>query len=112
MHEMSIALSIVDIASDICHKEQKSFATKIGLEIGQLSGIQYEALEFVWPLAVEGTVLERAETEIIKIKGEATCLECGHHFMVQHHFDNCPNCQSFLKEVTKGKELKVKYLEV
>ena len=112
MHEMSIALSIVDIATDICHQEQKSYASKIGLEIGQLSGIQYEALEFVWPIAVEGTVLEKAEKEIIKVKGEANCLECGHRFSVQHHYDNCPQCQSFLKEVTKGKELKVKYLEV
>lgn len=112
MHEMSIALSIVDIASDICLKEQKSSATKIGLEIGQLSGVQYEALEFVWPLAVEGTVLEKAEKEIIKVNGEATCLECGNHYAVQHHYDNCPKCQSFFKEVTKGKELRVKYLEV
>jgi hydrogenase nickel incorporation protein HypA/HybF len=112
MHEMSIALGIVDIATQTCKKAQKSKVTEIGLEIGTLAGIQLDALEFVWPLAVKNTVLENAERVIQRIQGEAICLECNHHYEVNQHYDCCPQCNSYFKDIIKGKELKVKYLEV
>jgi len=112
MHELSVALGIVDIATNECKKANKSFVSKIGLEIGNLAGIQLDALEFVWPVAVKNTVLENAERVIHKIKAEAICLECSERFPVSYHYDNCPKCGSYFKNVTKGSELKVKYLEV
>ena len=112
MHEMSIALGIVDIATKTCHQAQKGKVSEIGLEIGELSGVQYDALEFVWPLAVEGTVLEHADRIIDRVQGEAICLECKNVFSVDNHYDNCPKCKSYFKQITKGKELRVKYVEV
>ena len=109
---MSIALGIVDIANQTCEKAHKSCVTEIGLEIGTLAGIQLDALEFVWPLAVKGTVLENAEKIIQKTQGEAICLECNHFFEVNQHYDCCPKCNSYFKDIIKGKELRVKYLEV
>lgn len=112
MHEMSIALGIVDIATRSCEVAQRSAVSQIGLEIGPLSGVQIESLDFVWPLAVKGTVLEKAEKVIVRTKGEAKCLECRSSFPVQNHYDNCPECKSYFKEIVSGKELKVKYIEV
>jgi hydrogenase nickel incorporation protein HypA/HybF len=112
MHEMSIAVGIVNIATKSCQEAEKSAVTEIGLEIGELAGIEMDALEFIWPLAVEGTVLEHAKRVIKKTRGEAICLECAHVFPLENHHDVCPKCNSYFKKITKGKELKVNYLEV
>lgn len=110
MHELSIALGIVDIAEKEVRKANAKTVEEIILQIGTLSGIEPDALEFIWPSAVEGTVLEQARRNIQYIEGKARCLECDTTFPLQQAFDNCPACGSYFKEVLQGKELKVKSL--
>ena len=60
MHEMSVALGIVKIAEDETAKAKANRVDLIELEIGTLAGIELESLDFVWPVAVKDTVLEKA----------------------------------------------------
>ncbi len=53
MHELSIAMGIVDIAKNEAVKHQFSEIELIELEIGTLSGVEIESLNFAWPLAVK-----------------------------------------------------------
>ncbi len=108
MHEMSIALGIVNIANKACEEAQAARIDSITLEIGKLAGVQLESLYFVWPAAVEGTVLAGAERIIEEREGQALCLECDREFALQHHFDACPHCQGYFKKIIAGKELNVK----
>lgn len=112
MHEMSVALGIVDIATDTCQKKNKKEVLEIGIEIGNLAGIEMSSLEFIWPLAVEGTVLENAKRVIKRTKGLAKCMDCENEYEISKHYDNCPLCESYLKEILRGKELRVNYLEI
>ncbi|MFH6769927.1 hydrogenase maturation nickel metallochaperone HypA [Gaetbulibacter aquiaggeris] len=112
MHELSIALGIVDIAEKEIKKARKNKVEFIELEIGTLAGIEFDSLEFIWPVAVKNTVLEGAEKKINIIEAEAKCGECNHIFKVEKIYDSCPECNSYLKGIIKGKELRVKYLEV
>ena len=54
MHEMSIVLGIVKIAENEAQKAGVSSFTAIDLEIGNLSGVEWDALDFAWEAAVEG----------------------------------------------------------
>ncbi|MCA0132282.1 hydrogenase maturation nickel metallochaperone HypA [Winogradskyella alexanderae] len=112
MHELSIAMSIVRIAENEATKANASKVDLIELEIGTLAGIEFEALDFVWPSAVKDTKLEHAEKKINKINGEAKCNDCHTVFPIDDIIDNCPKCGSFSKTIIKGKELLVKSLEV
>ena len=112
MHEMSIALGIVRIAEDETRKAKAHKVARIELEIGTLAGIEFSSLDFVWPAAVRGTVLQEAERSIDRIQGKARCMDCDTQFEVAHLFDACPSCKSNLKELVRGKELRVKALEV
>jgi len=112
MHELSIALGIVDIAEKETQKAKAQKVELIELEIGTLAGIEFDSLDFVWPSAVKDTVLEHAEKRIHVIEGEAKCGDCQHIFKVKNIYDSCPKCNSFLKSIIKGKELLVKSLEV
>lgn len=112
MHELSIAMGIVKIAEDQTRKAGASRVEVIEMEIGELAGIAFDSLDFVWPVAVKDTVLEQAEKRIAVIRGEALCMDCHTRFGLQQLYEPCPKCSSNLKVIEKGKELRVKALEV
>jgi hydrogenase nickel incorporation protein HypA/HybF len=111
MHEMSIVLGIVKIAETEAIKAGVDGFAEIELEIGTLSGVQLEALNFAWQAAVSGSVLERAVKHIHTIQAKALCSDCQTTYDLHYIHDCCPQCGSFLKHVTQGKELRVKSLD-
>ena len=112
MHELSIVASIVDIASEHVSMRKAHSVEKIELEVGELAGIDWYALDFVWDVGVQSSVLENAEREIIRIPGEMKCLECAATFEADTLYSTCPHCNSYLNEVLRGKELRVKALTI
>ena len=46
MHELSIAASIVDYATDFANEHQAKSISRIEIEVGQLSGVITDSLEF------------------------------------------------------------------
>ncbi len=112
MHELSIAMGIVDIAKKEAVKHHFSEIELIELEIGTLSGVEIESFNFAWPLAVTGTVLEHAEKKIDLIRGKARCLDCDYDYDMENIFDPCPRCKSHFKDIYHGKELRVKAIVV
>ena len=82
------------------------------MEIGVLSGVEIDALDFIWESAVKDSVLEKAEKEISIIKGKGKCVDCDHEFEMENIYDSCPNCGSHFKGILQGKEMRVKALEV
>lgn len=112
MHELSIALGIVKIAEEEMTKAGSKQIEAIELEIGTLAGIEFESLDFVWPMAVKNTVLENAEKKIQIIQAQAKCIDCDAIYTIENMYDACPTCGSFFKTILQGKELRVKSLEV
>ncbi len=112
MHELSIALSIVETAEEEARKANAAVISKVEVEIGKMAGIENEALLFAWDSVIQGTMAQKSELVIHSIEGEAHCLECGKNFPVENYFAECPYCKSFRYQVTKGKELRVSSLTV
>ncbi len=112
MHELSIVQGIVDVAKKETQKHYGERVDVIYLEIGELAGIEFDSLEFAWPIACKGTVLESAIKKIHKIPGKGQCLECNQIFRMTKIYDSCPKCNSPFKRILSGKELKVKRLEI
>lgn len=112
MHELSVALGIVRIAEEEAAKVGAEKINGLELEIGTMAGIEFSSLDFVWPLAVKDTRLEKAERTTHIIKARAVCADCGNIFDVQQAYDACPSCRSFVKKIIQGKELKLKALYI
>jgi len=85
---------------------------RIELEIGTLAGIEWDALEFAWPVAVKGTVLAHADRYIDRIQAKARCCDCGCEYDVTQIFDPCPACGEWFSDLLQGQELRVKALTV
>jgi hydrogenase nickel incorporation protein HypA/HybF len=112
MHEFSIAMNIVDVATDHARKENVSSVRVIEIEVGELSGVVPDALEFCLEAAVKGSVLEGADRKLIRIPGKAKCRKCGHEFPVHDLYILCPECGSPAPEILEGSELRVRSLLV
>jgi hydrogenase nickel incorporation protein HypA/HybF len=112
MHELSIVMSIVDIAQEQARKADAHAIEEIELDIGTLAGVELDALEFAWPQGVKSTMLEHAVKKINRIEGKASCADCNNIFTIENYYDACPECGGHLISIMQGRELRVRSLVV
>ena len=112
MHELSIVLSIVEIAEKQAAAEQAHCIEEIELDIGCLSTVEMHAFDFAWQQAVRSTLLEKAKRTINHIDGQGKCMDCEAVFPMQQLYEPCPVCGDHFVTILKGKELRVKSLVI
>jgi hydrogenase nickel incorporation protein HypA/HybF len=108
MHELSIVMSIIDIAESEINKAGGGIAEEIELDIGRLSTIEMEAFDFAWKQSIKGTLLEDVKLHVNRIEGRSNCLDCEIEFSIENYYDSCPVCGGHFNQILQGKELKVK----
>ncbi|MBE9051524.1 hydrogenase maturation nickel metallochaperone HypA [Nostocales cyanobacterium LEGE 11386] len=108
MHELGITQNIVAIVSE---HAQGSKVRRVVLEIGLLSAILPDAIQFCFDICTQGTVLAGAILEIKEIPGLAQCRQCGAKVTLDKPFGIC-NCGSWQLDLITGEELKIKEIEI
>ncbi|HEX5635164.1 MAG TPA: hydrogenase maturation nickel metallochaperone HypA [Gemmatimonadales bacterium] len=112
MHEMSLAESIVQIVEETARQHGGRRVTSVRLEIGQLAGVELEALRFCFDAASRESVATGAALVIDQPTGRAWCMPCGGSVTVGSLVDPCPDCGSHQLQVTGGTELRVRDIEM
>ena len=107
MHELSIAHSILAIAEKAVPADTPGIISAVNLQIGELSGIETEALVFAFQAVRADTRLSGAELQIENVPGEAACQACGTVFHLPGFGEPCPTCHSYSLRITGGREMKV-----
>jgi len=112
MHELSIAISIVDTVIKQAAMASANRVSEVELEIGVLSGIEYESLEFSLGVAVKDTILEKTLFRIKRVEAVAECPACEHLYTPDGMFSHCPECNKQGIRLIQGTELQIKSLLV
>lgn len=113
MHEVSLALSIVDSAVNICREDGYSCIESIRVRIGRASGVLPEALSFAFDIAKADTIAHDAKLVIDIVPVGGSCNGCGNDFEVDDGYVlNCPLCGSGLFRINKGYEMEITEMEV
>lgn len=112
MHEMSLAEGVLQLIEDAARREKFSKVTVVWLEIGQLAGVEAEAMRFCFDAVTRGSVAEGAQLEIIAAPGAGWCMQCSATVALGETFGACPQCGTYQVQVTGGTEMRVKELEV
>lgn len=112
MHELSIAQALVDEVQLIMARERASEVVSVTVEIGTLSGVDHEALEFAFPLAVEGTGMADAHLVIRMTEAEVTCDECGQRSQPSLEAMRCQACGSERVRLTAGRDVVIRSVEL
>lgn len=113
MHELSIALSIIEGATEEAEKHDNATVEAVHLKLGKLSGVVKDALLFSWEIACQGTTLEHSRLEIEEIPIVAFCGNCRENKTIAT-INNliCPQCETPATEIISGRELQVTALEI
>lgn len=113
MHELNICLSLIRLLENQLteHHTNKNIK-KIWVEVGELAGIEMDALKFSFPIAASKSVAEKAILKIIPIAGCAWCNSCKNHIVIKTFFDSCVKCGCYDFRIIRGKELRILKIEV
>ncbi|HMV04728.1 MAG TPA: hydrogenase maturation nickel metallochaperone HypA [Accumulibacter sp.] len=112
MHEMSLAMSVIDIVENAARAGNFRRVSTVWLEIGQLSAVEPEAMRFCFAAAARGTLADGAQLQIIEVNGRGLCFNCGETVPLAALYDPCPACGGYPVQATGGTEMRVKELEV
>jgi len=112
MHELSIAMNIVEICTEELQKAGANKVTGVEIEVGTMAGVETDALEFSWDVAISDSLLEGAPLLIRKIQAIAKCMDCGKEFIMDDAFNPCPACGNYGNDILKGRELKIKAITI
>jgi len=112
MHELSIALSIVDVVEEEAER-RGGRVVAVHLKLGPLSGVVKDALVSAYGLAREGTSLNQSELIVEEVPLVAHCPVCAVECTLASVQDlRCPTCGAPTAEILSGRELEVVALEI
>jgi hydrogenase nickel incorporation protein HypA/HybF len=113
MHELSIAMSMIDMASQEAASRGGARVCALHLKLGLLSGVVKEALLFSYDVACQGTPLEGSRLVIEEVPVTVYCTSCDAESSLSsiQHFC-CAVCHKPTDTVVRGKELEVIALEI
>ncbi len=109
---MSLAEGVLQLIEDAARQQEFSRVSTVWLEIGQLAGVEVEAMRFCFDAVTRGSLAEGARLEIIATPGSGWCMPCAQTVALAEVYGACPLCGQHQVQVTGGTEMRVKELEV
>jgi hydrogenase nickel incorporation protein HypA/HybF len=113
MHELSIALSMIEMATEEAERRGGAKVSALHVKLGPLSGVVKDALLFSYEVASNGTMLEGSQLEIEDVPVVIYCSECHEERRLEsiQRFC-CPVCGTLSSEVVRGRELEFVAMEI
>lgn len=113
MHELSIAIHIIELAQEEIARRGDVQVTAVHLKLGLLSGVAKEALLFSYEVACADTPLEGSKLVIEELPVVVYCPKCATRRTVNAtEWFSCSVCSTPTQNVIQGKELEVTALEI
>ncbi len=111
MHEMAIAEGILDIAQSHARTHEAQRIERIHLLLGELSGVETEALSLAFSSVIRGTIAADAALTWERIPLTGRCHDCGRERHICPTDYLCPDCGGGM-QVLRGREMRVDYIEM
>ena len=112
MHELSIAASILERVGVEAVRHPGARFSRVGVRVGELSGIDPGALAFGFEALVRDTRWEPLQLDIEFCQRRQRCSTCGQEFTAAKFDTACPRCGEALTLCIGGDELDIAFIEV
>ena len=110
MHEATLAENILDIAFEAARQNHAEKIFKVGLTLGEMAGVEVEALNLSFDVLKKNTPAEDAQLVIKRVPINAACNKCGKIFRLERYNFFCPECDGVLI-LQSGRELLVDFMD-
>ncbi len=78
MHELSIASTLVESVLEFANTPPPKKVLKVLLQIGELTCVEPEQLQFCYSAVIQETAIENSTLEIERVPAEVACPHCGY----------------------------------
>lgn len=114
MHELSLAISLVETVCDELPRLGATICVRaVRVQVGQLSGVAPEALRAAFDVAAGPSAIAGARLDIEEMPVAIYCATCAARQVVTTAWSlTCPVCHTPGADVLSGRELRVVALEV
>ncbi len=113
MHELSIAMSLLDAVQEEVERRGCSGVQAIHIKVGEFSGVVPDALRSAYELASEHTPFASARLEIENVPIQIHCTTCDCQRPVRSpQWLCCAVCDTPASDLVSGRELEIYALEV
>ena len=112
MHEASIALSLIDVASEVLRENGGARASALTVRVGAWSSVVPEALTAAFPACAQGTPLEGARLSVVLVPGVGECPTHGPVTLDVTRGLRCPQCGASTPTLLQGDELELDEIEL
>ncbi len=112
MHELAIAHSLLEAVRAQAGRRPGSRIVKVGVKVGELAGVDPEALSFSFEALVQESELAPLTLDIERCPRRQRCPHCQSVFVVEGYDLACPGCGVRETQCIGGDELDLAYLEV
>jgi hydrogenase nickel incorporation protein HypA/HybF len=113
VHELSIAMSLVEIASEQAAEIGGPRIEAVHVRLGALAGVVEEALRFSFDAAARGTPVDGARLVVEGVPVAILCAGCGAERVLDEPLRfRCPVCGAPAADVIRGREIELTALEV
>ena len=85
--------------------------TEIRLAIGEIAGLDQEAIRSQWVELSKGTPVEPAQLRFRLIQAEVQCMACFQIYHPEGGAIHCPYCGSHGAKILKGEEFHLESIE-
>lgn len=122
MHEFSTSQAIADFVLDTAKHQRAKKVLRIEIEIGELTFLSPEQVEFWLRVMFEKTVAAEAKIKLTIIAPQIACQQCdykgkllvkddpAYHVLLPSY--SCPQCGTSDIRIEKGKECLIKRVEI
>lgn len=112
MHEVSLMENLLAIVGKVAADQDGSPVSLVHLRIGEMSGVNADALRFAFDVMAKGTAAAEAELEIEKVPLRVRCRCCGAEAHPRDFVFICEVCGGVDVEILGGREMEVDYILV
>jgi hydrogenase nickel incorporation protein HypA/HybF len=112
MHELSLMEALRDQALAAARAEGARRIALIRLRVGELAGVEVEALRFAFPVVMAGTIAAAAELATELEPATCHCAVCDAPFPAPDGCCDCPRCGAISRQLLRGRDLQLLELEV
>ncbi len=112
MHELAITEEILHKAEEIANQENALKVNHIYLQIGKLSGIMNESVQFYWNSLCKNTICAEAMLHFEILPALMHCENCGNEYELANDLIPCPTCGSLNLRIAGGEDFILKSIEI
>lgn len=111
MHELTLMEEVRRLLEVVAQEQGLFRIHRVVLDIGELAGVEPEAMTFCFDAVMADSLAEGAELEIRRSPGQAWCEICQAEVRITNRVQSCPQCSGVKLRILKGDRVQLLALE-